>query len=75
MSESSAYRSQAWGGCYAGAEGGDATLQLELGGLDIARTTFNLDVVITCYISHHLRLPAALQLHLVPSLYLTKAVI
>ena len=56
MSKNSAYRNQAWGGCYAGAEGGDLALPLVLGGLDVT--------AVTCSeLSHHLHLPAALQPH------------
>ena len=45
MFESSAYRNQAWRCCYAGAEGGDTTLQLELGGLDLGVAALDLDEV------------------------------
>ena len=75
MSESSAYRKEAWGCCYAGAKGRDLALPLELRRLDIARATFNLNVAIAIYISHHLHLPTALQLHLIAHHRLLKAVV
>ena len=67
MSENSAYRNQAWGCCYAGAEGKDLALPLELGGLAVGIAALDLDVVLRIIVfivhinlSHHLHLTAAL---------------
>ena len=65
MSGNSAYRKEAWGGCYAGAEGGDLAHPLELGGLDVAVAPLKLDIAVTPDFCHHLHLPAALDLHLI----------
>ena len=80
QSENSAYRNQAWGGCYAGAEGGDLALPLKVAGLDpVGIFAILLDTQLFSGRNPNLHnaahLPAALQLHLVPHLHLPKAII
>ena len=80
MSESSAYRKQAWGCCYAGAEGGGLALPLELGGRHIIITLLpvgKLDIELATIYNTHYRasFTTTLKLHLVPHHRLAKAVI
>ena len=80
MSESSAYRNQAWGCCYAGAEGGDLALPLELGGIHVIVALLpvgKLDIerATTLNRQHRASFTTTLQLHLVPHHRLAKVVI
>ena len=83
MSESSAYRNQAWGGCYAGTEGGDLALSLEF--TELYNTVTTSPRMIFCLVSPHVvarmntrhsaHLPTNVKLDPISHLHLPKAIV